>query len=184
MWHKLCRWILYRQMGWKTIITEEHPDKFIICLAPHTSNFDFIIGELYSVAEHFPCNFLMKNERFVGPLGIFFKKIGGIPVWRSKHTKLTDTLADTAKNMKTFRLCVSPEGTRSLNADWKKGFYYIALKAEIPILLYSLDYKKKEIRCTKTLIPNGDIENQLKEIKLYYKDAQGKYPQKFTIGNL
>ena len=79
---------------------------------------------------------------------------------------------------------VSPEGTRSLNADWKKGFYYIALKANIPILLYSLDYKNKEIRCTKSLIPNGDIESQMREIKLYYKDVQGKYPQKFTIGNL
>ncbi len=165
-------------------MTEPHPDKYIICLAPHTSNWDFALGQLYSGAEGLTCNFLIKKEWFVWPLKSLFKRLGGIPVWRSKHTSMTDNLAETARQSATFRLCITPEGTRSLNPEWKKGFYYIALKAQLPILLYGVDYKKKRIQCTKTIVPNGDIEAQMREIKLYFKDFQGRKPEKFTVGEL
>jgi 1-acyl-sn-glycerol-3-phosphate acyltransferase len=97
---------------------------------------------------------------------------------------MTDAMAETAKAAKIFHLCITPEGTRSLNPDWKKGFYFIALKAEIPIILYGLDYEKKHIQCTKTIIPTGDLEKDMREIKLYYKDFKGKNPALFTIGNV
>ncbi|HRN17276.1 MAG TPA: acyltransferase, partial [Xylanibacter oryzae] len=119
-----------------------------------------------------------------GPLGAFFRKIGGIPVWRSKHTSMTENLAAIAKDSKSFHLCITPEGTRSLNPDWKKGFYVIAQKAELPILLYGVDYEKRIIRCTRSIIPSGDIDKDMRDIKLYYKDFKGKYPEKFTIGEL
>lgn len=181
---KLCRWILYKKMGWTTDITVEHPDKYIICLAPHTSNWDFILGQLYMRAEGYRINFMMKKEWFWGPLGYFFKSIGGIPVWRSKKTSMTDNLAETAKKAESFHLCITPEGTRSRNPDWKKGFYYIALKAQIPILLYGLDYEKRLIQCTRSIVPSGDIEKEMRDIKLYFKDFKGKKPDLFTIGEL
>lgn len=168
-------------MGWRTDINQNHPDKYIICLAPHTSNWDFIIGQLFAVAEGMRSNFLMKKEWFFWPLGILFRKIGGIPVYRQKSSSMTDTLAETARNAKSFRLCVTPEGTRSATKEWKKGFYYIALKAGLPILLYGVDYEKRIIRCTKTIIPSGDIEKDMDEIKLYYKGFKGKHPEKFLI---
>jgi len=171
-------------MGWTAEVTEAHPDKYIICLAPHTSNWDFLLGQLYSGAEGFKSNFLMKKEWFFWPLGPIFKKLGGIPVWRTKHTSMTDNLAETARQAKTFHLCITPEGTRSPNPDWKKGFYYIALKAEMPILLYGIDYERKHIECTKTIIPNGDIDQQMREIKLYFCKFKGKKPENFAIGNI
>ena len=85
---------------------------------------------------------------------------------------------------KEFHLCITPEGTRSLNTEWKKGFYYIALKAKLPILLYGVDYEKKIISCTKTIIPDGNIDEQMKEIKLYFKDFKGKHPENFSIGEI
>ena len=97
---------------------------------------------------------------------------------------MTDALAQIAKESETFRLCITPEGTRSRTEDWKKGFYYIALKAQLPILLYGVDYKKKLISCTKTIIPSGDLESDMREIKLYYKDFKGKKPENFTIGDV
>ncbi len=184
MWKSFCNWLLYKRMGWTTGVTEAHPDKYIICLAPHTSNWDFLIGQLYSGAEGFRSNFLMKKEWFFWPLGPIFKKLGGIPVWRSKHTSMTDNLAETARQEKIFHLCITPEGTRSPNPDWKKGFYFIAQKAEIPILLYGVDYERKRIECTKTMIPNGDIDQQMREIKLYFSKFKGKNPENFTIGNI
>ena len=156
MWQRFCNWLLYKHLGWTTKITEDHPDKYVICLAPHTSNWDFILGQLYSGAQGMQSNFLMKKEWFFFPLGILFKRLGGIPVIR----------------------------TRSANPDWKKGFYFIALKAGLPILLYGVDYEKKLIQCTKTIIPTGDLEADMREIKLYFKDFKGKKPEKFTIGEL
>lgn len=171
-------------MGWNKEITVDHPIKYIICLAPHTSNWDFVLGQLFTKAEGFNSNFLMKKEWFVWPLGILFRHLGGIPVWRSKHTSMTDHLAGEALKAKSFHLCITPEGTRSLNPEWKKGFYYIAMKAQIPILLYGVDYQRHLIQCTKSIIPTGDIENEMREIKLYFKDFKGKNPEKFTIGKI
>lgn len=176
-----CTWLLYRCLGWKKEITVEHPQKYIICLAPHTSNWDFVLGQLYSKAEGLRSNYLMKKEWFFWPLGMLFRRTGGIPVQRNKNTSMTDTLADVAMKSCEFHLTITPEGTRSLNPDWKKGFYFIATKARIPILLYALDYEKKLIRCTKSIMPTGDVERELKEIKQYFANTTAKYPEKFGM---
>ena len=157
-------------MGWTANITEPHPDKYIICLAPHTSNWDFLIGQLYSRSRGMKSNFLMKKEWFFWPLGPIFRRMGGIPVWRSKHTSMTDNLAATAEQLPVFQLCITPEGTRSPNPEWKKGFYFI--------------YERKLIECTKTIIPNGDVEAQMRDIKMYFKNFKGKHPENFTIGEV
>ncbi len=184
MLKNICAWLLYRRMGWKTNITVAHPKKYIICLAPHTSNMDFLIGQLFARAENMSSGFLMKKEWFFWPLGPIWRKLGGIPVWRDKKTSMTDNLAELARKADTFSLCVTPEGTRSLNPDWKKGFYFIAQKAGIPILLYGVDYERKLIECTRMIEPTGDVEADMKEIKLYFKNFKGKNPELFTIGDV
>lgn len=180
----ICKTILYKKMGWTTNITVDHPEKYILCLAPHTSNWDFIIGLLFSRAENMKINFLMKKEWFFWPLGVWFRHLGGIPVNRGKHTSMTDAMAETARREPNFRLCITPEGTRSLNTEWKKGFYFIAYKAEIPILLYAVDFNKRLIECTKVLVPSGDVEADMKIIKSYYKDYKGKNPALFSVGEI
>lgn len=184
MIRNFCQWMLYKHLGWKKEVTFVLPKKYIICLAPHTSNWDLFLGQLFEHAEGMKCNFLMKKEWFFWPLGAFFRSIGGIPVYRGKHTSMTDALAETARNTPKFRLCVTPEGTRSLNPDWKKGFYFIALKANIPILLYGLDFERKLIECKHVLVPTGDVEADMKLIKTYYKDFKGKKPELFTVGDI
>ena len=178
---KVFNWLLYSAFGWKKEVTVEHPQKFILALAPHTSNWDFILGLCYMYAEGMRINFLMKKEWFFWPLGPIFKRLGGVPVWRSKKTNMTDNLAAQAKEMKEFRLCITPEGTRSPVSDWKKGFYYIALKAGIPILLYGADYERKLIQCTKVIVPTGDIEADMAEIKDYFRNFKGKKPENFLL---
>lgn len=177
LYHK----ILFDWMGFREEVSEPFPAKYIIALAPHTSNWDFIIGMLFCRAKNFNCNFLMKKEWFFWPLGKLMQKLGGIPVYRSKKTGLTDIVAEKAKEMDTFRLCITPEGTRKANKEWKKGFYYIALKANIPILLYGLDYKRKLIKCSRTFIPTGNVEKDMEEIKQYFTEFEGKHPERFII---
>ena len=95
--------------------------------------------------------------------------------------RVTDSVAEQARQTDSFRICVTPEGTRKANADWKKGFYYIALKADMPILLYGLDFKTRTIECTKTIVPNGDVDGQLQEIKDYFRSFTGKHPKQFAL---
>ena len=184
MIRRLCYWLLFKHMGWTANDTEKHPDKYIICLAPHTSNWDFLIGQLYNIAMGMKSNFLMKKEWFFWPMGPLFRSLGGIPVYRQKHTSMTDAMAETIRKTEHFSLCITPEGTRSRVEEWKKGFYFIALKAEVPILLYGLDYERKYIECSKTIVPSGDVEADMRLIKLYFKDFKGRKPENFTIGNV
>lgn len=176
----ISKWLL-KCLGWSINVTESLPAKFIICMAPHTSNWDFFYGQLYSGIVDMKINFLMKKEWFFWPLGPIFRHLGGIPVYRSKKMSMTDSIAATAIKQSEFRLCITPEGTRQRNAEWKHGFYYIALKAQLPILLFAIDYERKLIECTRTFVPTGDVEKDMAEIKQHYKDYIGKKPENFTI---
>ncbi len=113
MLQAFSKWLLYSFMGWKKDVRFTLPDKAIICLAPHTSNRDFLIGQLYARAERQRSNFLMKKEWFFWPLGLIFRKLGGIPVWRDKHTSMTDRLANYAIKADWFQLCITPEDPKS-----------------------------------------------------------------------
>ena len=93
---------------------------------------------------------------------------------------MTDTLANTAKEADRFRVCITPEGTRKPNPDWKKGFYYIALKAGVPIQLIAFDYERKLISYTRCFTPTGDFDRDIVEIKSYFKDFKGKHPENFA----
>lgn len=181
MIQQLSKWMLYKHLGWRKEITIAHPEKYIICLAPHTSNWDLFIGQLYAHAEGIKSNFLMKKEWFFWPFGQLLKRIGGIPVERSKHTSMTDQLAQKAKESSHFSLAITPEGTRSLAKQWKRGFYFIALKAQLPILLYAIDYPNKRIVCTKTLHPSGNVDADMRIIMEYYRQFEGKHPEKFAV---
>lgn len=174
MLQRFCSWLLYKRMGWTKRVTVDHPDKYIICLAPHTSNWDFIIGQLYMRAEGMHNHFLMKKEWFFWPLGPVFRRLGGIPVYRQKNSSLTDILAERAKESDVFRLAITPEGTRNLVATWKRGFYYIAQKAGIPIMLYAIDAQHRTIVCHRTLHPTGDTDNDMREIMEYYRPYIGR----------
>lgn len=177
----ICKFIYCNILGWKSVVTVPDYDKYIICAAPHTSNWDFIIGKLFYAAEGRKTHFMMKKEWFFFPLGAIFRSMGGIPVERSKRTSLVEQITQRIKASDTFHLAITPEGTRSANANWKKGFYYIALQADIPVVLAGIDYKRKTIFMEKEVRPTGDYEKDLQEIKQYFTQFTGKHPEKFSI---
>lgn len=183
MFKGLCR-LMFRKMGWQVEMTVPYRDKCIICVAPHTSNWDFIIAELYYHSIGRTAGFLMKKEWFFWPMGVLFRSMGGIPVERNRHVSLTDRVAEAAIKAERFELAVTPEGTRSLATKWKRGFYFIALKAGLPIQLYAIDYKNKRIVCTKELVPSGDVEADMRLIMDYYRPYEGKYPGKFAVEDI
>ena len=186
MLQSICRKILFDWCGWTTDVTVPHRDKCIIAVVPHTSNWDFIIGELYYNSLGRKALFLMKKSWFFFPLGILLRKMGGFPVNRSRHTSMTDQMAEAAKAASHFELAVTPEGTRSRRTKWKHGFYFMALKAELPIQLYALDYKNKRIVCTQELIPSGNLKEDMEAICKYYEPYLNlaKYPEKFALDDI
>ena len=180
----ICSFIYHKILGWKHKVSIPDYDKYVICAAPHTSNWDLIIGKLFYGAIGRRTLFMMKKEWFFEPLGTFFRFIGGIPVDRSQKHSLVDQMVEQAKSRSIFHLAITPEGTRSPNPEWKKGFYYIALNAQIPIVLIGIDYKTKTITAEKTIYPCGDYEKDIKEIKNYFKQFTGKYPENFQTGDI
>ncbi len=176
-----CKFIYEKLLGWKAEVTVPDYDKCIICCAPHTSNWDLIMGKLFINAIGRQSGFMMKKNWFFWPIGPIFRSMGGIPVERNKRTSLVQQVAKMAKESKTFHVAITPEGTRSANSNWKKGFYFIATAANIPIVLIGIDYKTKKISATKELIPSGDVEKDMLEVKQYFTQFTGKHPKNFAI---
>lgn len=173
--------IILKLYGWKIVDNAGYVPKCVICVAPHTSNFDFLLGQLAYAHLKRKSGFLMKKSWFFFPLGNLFRAIGGVPVDRSKNSSLTGQLADEFNRRNDFHIAVTPEATRKKNAEWKKGFYFIAQKAEVPILIAALDYKKKIVELRKLFYPTGNVESDIQSIKQMYVGVSGRHPEKFAV---
>lgn len=175
----LCRQIL-RIAGWTVDITVPDYPKCIICVAPHTSNWDFILGKLAYASIGRRAGFLMKESWFFFPLGYVFKAMGGIPVPRKKGSSLVDTIVDRFNHSTKLAIAITPEGTRSRTSNWRQGFLHIARQADIPIVLGAIDAATKKIIIRKTFIPTEDTQSDMQAIKTYYSQFTALYPEKFT----
>lgn len=173
--------ILLRLLGWKLSLPVEIPPKCVICVAPHTSNWDFPIGLAFYKSIGGDPHILMKKELFFFPLKYLLRALGGIPVDRKRNSSLSEQMVEIFNSNDSFQLAISPEGTRKKNSQWKSGFYYIALAAGVPIMLAYLDYSKKEVGILVNFTPTGDADKDIAEIKQYYKHIEGKHPKQFTI---
>ena len=156
-------------------------DKCVICVAPHTSNWDFIMGKLGYTALGRNANFVIKQEWLKGPAGGLLTKLGGIGVDRSKPSQFTDQMAELYRTRTKFNLAITPEGTRKANPKWKKGFYHIAMKAQVPIALVKIDYAKKEMILFDVFTPTGDEQADIFAIQQKYAGVTAKYPEKFVL---
>ena len=152
-------------------------------MAPHTSNWDFILGELAYTSIGRKAGFLMKEAWFVWPLGCFFRAIGGIPVPKKRGASLSHEIVEKFKHSDRLVLAITPEGTRSANAKWRHGFLHIAMEADVPLLLGALDFKTKTIEIKTRFEPTGDVEADIRSIKRFYSRFTAKYPEKFSTAD-
>lgn len=166
--------IILKTRGWKVVGEFPSLNKYVIIMAPHTSNWDFIISLLVRSATDLKSRFLAKDSLFKPPVGWLFKKLGGYPVDRSKSKRLVDKVIDIYNKEDLFIVTIAPEGTRKKVKDWKSGFYYIAHGANVPIVMAAIDYGTKEVKISEPFYPTGDYEKDLLEIKSFYKGVKGK----------
>lgn len=176
--------MILRISGWK-VVGGVPPDvpKCVVAVAPHTSMWDFVIGRLAFWELGLKARFLIKKEMFFWPLGPIVKWLGGIPVDRQKKGNLVEQVARMFDAHDSLYIAITPEGTRKLVDTWKKGYYYISLKAKVPIALGFLDYRKKEGGVVKVIHPTGDFEEDTRAIEEVYRGISAKYPEKYNLSN-
>ena len=169
---RICQWMMNR-IGWK--VTGDLPtiNKYILIVAPHTSNWDLPIGILARCVKQIDVRFLAKKEIFVFPFRRLFEWLGGTPVDRTQTLHLVDQIADLFEKHDKFILGITPEGTRSPVKRWKFGFYHIAVKAKVPIFLVGFDYKKKEVQLHELFYPTGNMKADYEHIRDYYLTVHG-----------
>ncbi len=175
---------IYFITGWKAVgYVPKEITKAVFLVAPHTSTLDFYIGRLYCWINRLPMKVMVKKEAFTGPLGSLLKKVGGMPIDRSKTSNKVNQIVRMFNENDNMLLTIAPEGTRKLNPNWKMGFYYIALQAKVPILLSFIDYEKKTAGIGPPFYPSGDVEKDFKEIEDFYRDKRAKHPERFNLSS-
>ena len=159
----LAKMVFFRLMSWR--IEGDFPQlkKFILAVYPHTRNMDFIVGVLTRAVLNEKISYVGKQELFNPLTGWFFRALGGTPINRNSNENKVSAIAQIFKEKDAFRMAIAPEGTRKKVDRWKTGFYYIALEAEVPILLVHFNYTSKKVSFLKLFKPTGDIEKDLKE---------------------
>jgi 1-acyl-sn-glycerol-3-phosphate acyltransferase len=173
----IARFVL-RLVGWRTQLIPPRTSRYVIIGAPHTSNWDFMLMVLLMAAERLPIRFMGKDTLFRGPLGPLMRSLGGIPVNRRERTNLVDQMAAKFDEYNDLIIGIAPEGTRNKSSSWKTGFYYIALKAKVPVVMGYLDYGNKVIGVGPGFMPSGDIKADFEIIRGFYTGIVGKNPRK------
>ena len=175
---QLYKLIFFKLMGWKIVGTiDSDIKKCVMMVMPHTSAHDFYLGIFTRGITGIEMNFVGKKELFRFPFGSYFKYMGGEPLDRSGGLNKVDSIAEIFKRREIFRLAVAPEGTRNKVTELKTGFYYIALKANVPIIPVAFDFGKKEVNLGNPLFPSGDLESDMSILKKHFIDVKGKIPQ-------
>ena len=179
MWKAIARFVFFKILGWKFIGQfDSSIPKYIAIVAPHTSNWDFIIGVFARAAigiDH--AKYLGKSQLFKWPYGFIFRALGGHPVDRSKHNNLVEAVVDIFNSKERFAVALAPEGTRKKVGKLKTGFYHIAVQANIPIYLVGFDYPTKTIVIHDAYYPSGNIDDDMPEIMKFFGGITGKNPE-------
>jgi 1-acyl-sn-glycerol-3-phosphate acyltransferase len=173
---------LLKLIRWRVVGTEPQIPKFVIIVAPHTSNWDLPLGLICGFAmgllRRWPYGFMAKDVVFRWPVAGLMRRIGGLPIDRSRPHDIVPQMAAIFQARDRFLLAITPEGTRKRTGHWKSGFYHIAHAVGVPIIPVSFDYAKRECRLGDPLVPTGDLDRDLTVIQQFYQGATAKRPER------
>jgi 1-acyl-sn-glycerol-3-phosphate acyltransferase len=172
---------ILNQLGWK--ITGEFPEikKSVTIFAPHTAHIDAIYGKLGFTEMGVKFLFLSQKELFFFPMNLVMKKFGSIAVRGVKNKNAIFQVVDLLNDAEELHIVVSPEGWIKRVTKWNKGFYYMAVKAKVPIVVGYLDYGKKEMGVKGVIIDTSNFNDVIKQINAFYEGVTGKCPEQFAF---
>ena len=166
-------------MGWKPEGAPPETPRFVLIAAPHTSNWD--LAYLLALAEVYDLriSWMGKHQIFRWPFGGLFRALGGIPIRRHERADRVGAMAQEFAERERFALVVPAEATRSWAPYWKSGFYHIARRAGVPIVMGFLDYARRRGGFGPALVATSDVAEDMDLIRAFYADKVGKYPESF-----
>ena len=167
-------------MGWRVDGDFPRTPNAVLIVAPHTSNWDFVVGVAAKFYLELDVHWLGKNTLFRKPFHGFFRWLGGIPVERTASHGVVQQTVETIQRHEQFLLALSPEGTRKRVESWKTGFYQIAKAAGIPIIPVAFDYAKRIIQIGESIQPTDSMEMDFMKLQTFYEDVKGKRPENFN----
>jgi 1-acyl-sn-glycerol-3-phosphate acyltransferase len=165
---------LFKMCGWRLEGAVPDYRKYVIIAAPHTSNWDFVVAMGVAFAFRLKVYWMGKHTLFRWPFGPVTRWLGGIAVERSAQHNLVAQTVEQFNRHDALIIGIPPEGTRRQVAQWKTGFYYIALQAQVPIVLGFFDYQSKVAGFGPTFLPTGDIEPDMAKIRAFYAPLKGR----------
>ncbi|UMB61083.1 1-acyl-sn-glycerol-3-phosphate acyltransferase [Lutibacter sp. A80] len=178
----ISKFIFHKLFGWKTVgAFPTDIKKYIIIGAPHTHWQDFMLGLAMKLTQKLPVNFIGKASLFKPPFGFIFRKLGGIPIDRSKSTNKVEAIINIFNKREQFIFALSPEGTRKRVDTWKTGFYHIAKGANVPIVMMTFDFENKQVKISKPYYLTDDKEKDMNFIYDFYRGVKGKIPEYFNL---
>jgi 1-acyl-sn-glycerol-3-phosphate acyltransferase len=169
------KWLQLR--GWRFVGDMPDLDKMILVGAPHTSNWDFILYLGAIRHWHMSPRFIGKHTLFRWPFGYFFRKMGGIPVDRSKSGGLVGQVSTEFERSERLILVMAPEGTRKAAPYWKSGFLKIAEAAHVPVVPVRVHYPNKQVVLGDPITLEGDERALMDELRDFFVDAVGRHPE-------
>lgn len=181
MWlSRFAQWVLAKR-GWQAEGEIANREKLVIAVAPHTSNWDFIIGVFVLFTLRLKISFFGKHTLFYPPLGWFMRMIGGIPVERSRAHGLVQDIASKIKQEDKLVMAIAPEGTRKAVFPWRKGFLQIAKHAEVAVQLIGFDYRRKTIIFGPVLEVLDDVDESMQQVYAFYAAVEAKFPESCKV---
>ncbi|MGX4675328.1 lysophospholipid acyltransferase family protein [SAR92 clade bacterium H246] len=172
--------LMLKIIRWRVIgALPEGQRKYVLIVAPHTSNWDFILFIFAVSVLRLQPSVLIKSTLFVGPLGWFLRYCGAIPVNRTQANSLVDYIAGIYAEREEFVLIITPEGTRSANPNWKRGFHHVARKAEVPVLVVYVDSAIRTIGIEGLMEPSDDADADIRKLKQFYDSKSGLKPKNY-----
>jgi 1-acyl-sn-glycerol-3-phosphate acyltransferase len=174
----VARWFL-RLSGWEAEGGKPSERRFVLIAAPHTSNWDLAYMLAFAVIFDVKIRWMGKHVLFRPPHGWLMRRLGGIPIVRHRRGDIVSQMARAFGESDSLALVVPAEGTRAYVAHWKSGFYHIARTAKVPVVLGYLDYARRRGGFGPALHTTGDIRSDMDEIRGFYADKAGKYPDQF-----
>lgn len=182
---KLLAKLVLKIIGWKVVLEGDvdNLDRCILVVAPHTSNQEYLLGNLAYWSLGKPLKVIIKDAHTKAWYGFIVKAMGGVGIDRTQKNDLVTFVKNEFKK-EDFSLVITPEGTRSWVPKWRKGFYHMALAAKVPIVVAAGDFKTKQIHLGY-IIPVADLESRtfediMSEMEEYYKKITPKYPENWN----
>lgn len=170
---RLIAGAVLRLWGWRVVGQPPELNKFILCAAPHTSNWDFPLMLLVMLKLDLDVHWMGKQSLFPRPIGGLMRWLGGLPIDRSRSNDTVRQMVTEFAAREELVILIPPEGTRSQVKRWRTGFYHIACGAGVPIQLGFLDARTRTAGFGPLFQPCGDVERDLPEIQAFYRDKRG-----------